>query len=82
MRDYEGYAETRRQILVEKPNIQLNWLSYAVALYLSQQYTRALDVVNSFENTSKNDKNMKLKKYERSELVLFKARILEALGEY
>jgi len=34
LRDYEGYAETRRQILVAKPTININWMSYAVSLYL------------------------------------------------
>lgn len=82
MRDYEGYAETRRQILVEKPTIQLNWVSYAVATYLAKNYTLTLDIIEKFESTIKKDKNMKLKKYERSELVLFKARVLEELGEY
>lgn len=34
LRDYEGYAETRRQVLVAKSGLQVNWLSYAMALYL------------------------------------------------
>lgn len=34
MRDYEGYAETRRLILVSKPTININWLAYAVSEYL------------------------------------------------
>jgi peptide alpha-N-acetyltransferase len=34
LRDYEGYAETRRQVLISKPGMQINWITYAVALYL------------------------------------------------
>ena len=34
LRDYEGYSETRRQILVGKSGVQLNWITYSVALFL------------------------------------------------
>jgi peptide alpha-N-acetyltransferase len=34
LRDYEGYRETRRLILVARPNINLNWITYAASLYL------------------------------------------------
>jgi tetratricopeptide (TPR) repeat protein len=34
LRDYDGYQETRRQIMMEKPNLQTNWLTYAVAAFL------------------------------------------------
>jgi N-alpha-acetyltransferase 15/16, NatA auxiliary subunit len=34
LRDYEGYAETRRLVLVSKPGLQVNWMSYAMALFL------------------------------------------------
>jgi len=57
-------------------------MSYAIATYLSKQHAKALDIIGRFENMIKADKKMKLKKYERSELVLFKARVLEELGEY
>jgi hypothetical protein len=33
LRDYVGYAETRRQILLEKPGLQINWLTFAIAIY-------------------------------------------------
>jgi tetratricopeptide (TPR) repeat protein len=81
LRDYSGYAETRRQLLVGKPSVQANWVTYAVALYLAKDFSRALEVLSSFEKTVKEEKTEKLKKKERSELTLFEARIYEAMGE-
>jgi tetratricopeptide (TPR) repeat protein len=51
LKDYVGYAETRREILVAKPNINVNWICYAVALYLKKDLEKALEVVESFEKT-------------------------------
>jgi peptide alpha-N-acetyltransferase len=34
LRDYVGYAETRRQLMVGKSSVQANWITFAVALYL------------------------------------------------
>jgi hypothetical protein len=34
LRDYDGYAETRRKVLLSKPTIDVNWTSFAVANYL------------------------------------------------
>lgn len=82
LRDFEGYAETRRQLLVGKAGVQANWITYAVALYLAKDYSRALEVLASFEKTLKEDKNEKLKKKEKSEIILFEAKIYEAMGEY
>ena len=36
LRDFEGYAETRRKILVGKSGINANWLAFAVANFLVQ----------------------------------------------
>ncbi len=83
LRDYEGYAETRRQILVGKSGVQQNWITYAVALTLAKDYSRALEVLKSFEKTLSDDKSSdKLKKKERTELILLEARIHEAMGNH
>lgn len=81
LRDYEGYADTRRKIMLAKPNIQANWVTYAVAVYLTKNYKKTLEVLESFERTLKENKD-KMSKYGRSELALFEARIYEELGEY
>jgi tetratricopeptide (TPR) repeat protein len=81
LRDFEGYAETRRQLLVGK-SIQANWITYAIAAFLSGDYPRALEVLHSFLKTLKDDKAAeKLKRHDRTELSLFEARIYEAMGD-
>jgi len=83
LRDFEGYAETRRQLLVGKSSIQQNWVTYAVALYLAKDYKRAIEVLRSFEKTITDDKaSEKLKKKDKSELTLLEARNHEAMGNY
>ena len=57
-------------------------MTYAVALFLAKDYSRALEVLASFEKTMKDEKQEKLKKKERSELTLFEAKIYEAMGQY
>lgn len=66
-----------------KPGVQGNWITYAVALYLGKDYSRALQVLHSFEKTLKEDKNQeKLKKHDKTELTLFEARCYEGAGDY
>jgi tetratricopeptide (TPR) repeat protein len=80
LKDYVGYAETRREILVAKPLVHVNWVCFAVALYLKKDHQKALECVTSFEKTLlENDAH--LKRQDKSELAVFKARIHEDLGE-
>ncbi|CDW89756.1 n-alpha-acetyltransferase auxiliary subunit-like [Stylonychia lemnae] len=76
LRDYEGYAETRRQILVSKPTVNINWMAYAC-----HKCERALEVLESFDKTLKENKE-KLKNHERTEITLFKAKLFEEMGDY
>lgn len=68
--------------MVAKSSVQLNWVTYAVSLYLAKDYSRALEVLASFQKTMKEDgeKGEKLKKHDKSELAMFEARIHEAMG--
>jgi tetratricopeptide (TPR) repeat protein len=69
--------------LVGKSSVQINWITYAVALYLSKDYKRAIEVLRSFEKTTTDDKNSeKLRKKDKSELTLLEARIYEAMGNF
>lgn len=82
LKDYAGYSETRREILVAKPSVHVNWICYAVALYLNKNLVKALEVIESFEKTLKDSKEEKLKRQDKSEIAVFKARIHEDLGNY
>jgi len=41
--------------LVGKSSLQQNWILYAVALTLAKDYTKALEVLRSFEKTLSDD---------------------------
>mmetsp|Transcript_16311 Transcript_16311/g.25210 ORF Transcript_16311/g.25210 Transcript_16311/m.25210 type:complete len:627 (+) Transcript_16311:395-2275(+) len=81
LKDYEGFAESRRKIMVSKSGVMQNWITYLVALYLNKQYDLALEVFGSIENQIETHKDSQLKPYEISEIYLFKVKIMEAMGD-
>jgi len=74
IRDIEGFRETRRQILVLKPGNRNNWMTFAIADYLSGEYSKAVNVIESYEKTIENP----TANYDQSEMLLFKNSILRA----
>jgi len=48
-RDYEGFAESRRLLMVKNPTNITHWITYFVASYLQGNYTTALEVFDSIE---------------------------------
>jgi len=50
LKEYDGFAETRRQIMVSKPGIIQNWVIYLVSLYLSKDFETALKVFDQIES--------------------------------
>ena len=47
LRDYDGFAETRRIQLVKDPAIRENWIAYAAASYMAQNYDICLSTIES-----------------------------------
>lgn len=58
MRDFEGFAETRRLMLVKNPEIREAWIAYAAASYMAQNYDICLSTIESILriNTEESDK--------------------------
>lgn len=54
MRDYQGYIESRRQILQGRPQMRQNWTGLAIAHHLAGNYADAEKVLTKFEETLKN----------------------------
>jgi len=79
LKDYEGFAESRRKIMQARPTELLNWTSYMVAVYLTGDYKTALEVFGTIEETINGIENAekKPKPQEKNEIYLFKAKILE-----
>lgn len=53
MRDYEGYTESRRLMLQQKPGFRQNWTALAIAHHLSGSYEDAENVLTTYEDTMK-----------------------------
>lgn len=80
LRDYQGYEETRRQLLIHSPAGVLNWVTLAGAQYLNKNYEGALNSMQTLFKFYAND-NKVLKRHEASEAVLFTCRIYEKMGK-
>eukprot|EP01041_Mallomonas_annulata_P008253 gene8253-16973_t len=78
MRDNYGFIETRRKLLVLKPNVRLQWVTYAIANFVAGEFSIANDVISKYLESS-SDKELG---YEFSEIILFQNRCLESAGQY
>ena len=47
LKDYDGFVETRRRIMVGRAGIITNWIVYLVALYLSKNYDTAHEIFDN-----------------------------------
>lgn len=78
-RDLTGFAETRRKLLQVKPNHRLNWVGYAIAEHLCNEFEFSWTCIDNYEKEFK-DENVP--EYENSELFLYKAAIIEEAGRF
>jgi len=78
-RNMTGYAETRRQLLMQKSNNRGNWLAYAIGTHLSGQHGKALGIMDSYVATE-TDFNKRKANYEDSEILLYRNLIIEEGG--
>ncbi|CAD7697067.1 unnamed protein product [Ostreobium quekettii] len=76
MRDLNGFLETRNRLLQLRPGNRNNWIAFAIAHYLNKHYDIAVQVLTAYEGTL--DDIPKEEAYEHSEMLLFKATLLEA----
>eukprot|EP00437_Effrenium_voratum_P005130 CAMPEP_0181432348 /NCGR_PEP_ID=MMETSP1110-20121109/18720_1 /TAXON_ID=174948 /ORGANISM="Symbiodinium sp., Strain CCMP421" /LENGTH=940 /DNA_ID=CAMNT_0023555747 /DNA_START=24 /DNA_END=2846 /DNA_ORIENTATION=- len=79
-RDVHGFAETRRKLLQVKSSARLNWVGYAIAEHLCENYELAWKCIDNYENSFKEQDTTAASDYENSELHLYKASIMEEAG--
>ena len=77
-RDMAGFADTRYQLLQNRANNRTNWLGFAVAHHLSSNYDLAVQVLEAYESTVEEVPDAEA--YEHSELLLYKAMVLQEGG--
>jgi len=80
MRDLPGFVETRQQLLTLKPSNRNNWIAFAIAQHLAGTHELAVEVLNAYESTLEGDV-MPSERYEHSEMLLYRASILEESGQ-
>jgi len=76
MRDISGFVLTRHTILNLKPSQKINWLSFALATHLADDFRGAVSVIDTYLGTLEKDSPELLKGFESSELVLYRNSLL------
>lgn len=79
MRDYEGYVQSRRNMLQQKPGFRQNWTALAIAHHLAGNYEDAENVLTTYEDTLKTKPTRS--DLEHWEAVLYKNFIIAESGE-
>jgi N-alpha-acetyltransferase 15/16, NatA auxiliary subunit len=80
MRDYQGYIQSRRNMLQQKPGFRQNWTALAVAHHLAGNMEDAENVLTTYEDTLKQKPTRA--DMEHWEAVLYKNYIIAESGEY
>ena len=76
--DFEGFCETRRNILLQKPGLKQNWIAFAISHYLTGNYSEAITVLDKFLTTSEEERTP----YETSEIILLQNLCIVNIGEF
>ncbi|OCT52296.1 N-terminal acetyltransferase A complex subunit nat1 [Cladophialophora carrionii] len=79
MRDYEGYIQSRRNMLQQKPGFRQNWTALAIAQHLAGNYEDAETTLSTYEETLKAKPNRS--DMEHWEAILYKNYIIAESGE-
>lgn len=79
IRDYEGYIESRRKMMQERPQLRQNWTALAVAYHLAGNYAEAENILKTYEETLK--QTPPKSDLEHSEATLYKNTIIAESGD-
>eukprot|EP01125_Pyxidicula_operculata_P015042 TRINITY_DN5083_c0_g1_i2.p1 TRINITY_DN5083_c0_g1~~TRINITY_DN5083_c0_g1_i2.p1 ORF type:complete len:764 (+),score=191.92 TRINITY_DN5083_c0_g1_i2:34-2325(+) len=77
-RNYDAYLKVCYRNLMEKSTTKSNWISYAMATHFCGDLEKAIFILDEYDKVERSDKE----RYERSELLMYKADILEQTGDY
>lgn len=87
MRDIKGFVETRQKLLALRTNSRVNWITLAIAQHLNGNHRTSVKVLDAYHGTldvsgphGSPHFNNDLERYEHSELLLYKAMVLEEGG--
>lgn len=80
MRDYQGYIQSRRNMLQQKPGFRQNWTALAIAHHLAGNMEDAENVLTTYEDTLK--QKPARSDMEHWEAVLYKNYLIAESGDY
>ncbi len=80
MRDFQGYIQSRKNMLQQKPGFRQNWTALAVAHHLAGNLEDAENVLTTYEDTLKQKPTRA--DMEHWEAVLYKNYIIAESGDY
>jgi len=82
-RDLAGFCDTRKKILHLKPNNKINWIGYAIAEHLMQNFDTAQLVLEKYivQFDLERDIGLKFEQYDRSEFYMYLGTILQKAGK-
>ncbi|KAI8936264.1 hypothetical protein NX059_006686 [Plenodomus lindquistii] len=79
IRDYDGYIESRRKMMQERPQLRQNWTALAVAYHLAGNYAEAENILKTYEETLK--QTPPKADLEHSEATLYKNMVIAESGD-
>lgn len=79
MRDFQGYLQSRKQMLQAKPSFRQNWTATAVAHHLAGELEAAEQLLKTYEDTLKNPPPRT--DIEHSEALLYRNTIIAEMGD-
>lgn len=82
LRDFDGFKETRRQMLVRDPSSKEVWAAYATACFLSKDYNTTVSTCESIVKFDDNDDKKKMSPVTKMEILILRVRAHEALEQY
>ncbi|EHA52876.1 NMDA receptor-regulated protein 1 [Pyricularia oryzae 70-15] len=79
MRDYQGYVQTRMQMLTARPQLRQNWTAVAIAHHLAGNLAEAENILTTYEQSLKVPPSRA--DFEHSEAIMYKNTIIAESGD-
>lgn len=79
MRDYQGYIQSRKAMLQQRPNMRQNWTALAIAYHLAGELATAEEMLKTYEGTLKSPPPRS--DMEHSEACLYRNSIIAEMGD-
>ncbi|KAF2131503.1 N-alpha-acetyltransferas-like protein 15 [Dothidotthia symphoricarpi CBS 119687] len=79
IRDYDGYVESRKKMVLDRPQLRQNWTALAVAYHLAGNLSEAENTLEKYEGTLK--QTPPKTDLEHSEATLYKNTVIAESGD-